>query len=207
MGPEDSSRKPGRRGEDALEPMYDFMEELLSMHNGKPQTERDAGKAREQQDDAEQTEPRGSWSERDRAIGEIYGKGFLIEMIRILEPAMTGEGVSSAGGEERRSRALDRMRRYKSEVEERKRRLAIEERVRDCYEEIERRTQQVEEDQKAIRQRQEEVKECQRKLDQIESDGVGEGKEDGVEKAERLSKEVSELRERIATDERLMEVI
>lgn len=29
MGPEDTSKKPGRRGEDALEPMYDFMEELL----------------------------------------------------------------------------------------------------------------------------------------------------------------------------------
>jgi hypothetical protein len=27
MGPKDSSKRPGRRGEDALEPMYDFMEE------------------------------------------------------------------------------------------------------------------------------------------------------------------------------------
>lgn len=72
----------------------------------------------------------------DRATGKIYAKGFLIEMIRILELAMTGEQNTNAGGEERRSRALDRMRHYISEVEERKRRLAIEERVRDCYEEI-----------------------------------------------------------------------
>jgi hypothetical protein len=44
MGPEHSSKKTGRHGEDAIEPMYDFMEELLSMHNGKPQIERGARK-------------------------------------------------------------------------------------------------------------------------------------------------------------------
>jgi hypothetical protein len=207
MGPEDSSTKRSRREEDALEPMYDFMEELLSMHNGKPQTVRDARKDREQQGDAEEIEPRGSWSERDRAIGEIYGKGFLIEMIRILEPVVTDGRNSSAGGEERRSRALDRMRRYKSEVEERKRRLAIQERVRDCYEEIEWRVRRAEEDQKAIKQRQEEVNECRQKLDQIQANETEEGKEDGAEKAERLAGEVLGLRERVATDERSMEVI